>query len=87
MKTFHIFLFASFFVLASHAQEGALAPVEENVTIITSDELTFESARNYAIFEKNVVVKDPQLDLTCDVMEVFFTKETTSNASSPRVKC
>ena len=52
------------------------APAEENVTVITSEQLTFESKRNYALFEGDVSVRDPEIDMDCDVMEVFFNEKS-----------
>ena len=48
--------------LAAVAAERSL-PEEleagQDVTVITSEKLTFDYGKNYAVFEENVVVSDP----------------------------
>lgn len=56
---------------------SAQAPVstlatEDNLTVITSDKLTFDYQKQYALFEKNVVVVDPEMRLYADRMTVRF---------------
>jgi lipopolysaccharide export system protein LptA len=45
---------------------------EEDLTVITSEKLTFEYQKHYAVFEQNVVVTDPELKLLSDKLTVFF---------------
>ncbi len=49
----------------------AAAP-EEDVTVITSDRLTFDYKKKFAQFEQNVVVTDPEMQLAADRLLVFF---------------
>lgn len=44
----------------------------EDVTEITSDRLTFDYGKNYAVFENNVVVTDPSMRLVSDKLAVWF---------------
>lgn len=45
---------------------------EEEVTIITSDKLTADYKQHFAIFDGNVVVTDPQMQLTAEKLTVTF---------------
>lgn len=45
------------------------------VTVITSDKLTFDYEKRFALFEDNVVVTDPELKLTCETMTVRFGED------------
>jgi len=45
---------------------------EEEVTIITSDQLTADYKQHYALFDGNVVVTDPQMQLTSEKLTVTF---------------
>jgi lipopolysaccharide transport protein LptA len=49
--------------------------VEEGITIITSERLTFDYLKNYAIFERDVVVVDQSMRLTTDRLAVWFDDE------------
>jgi lipopolysaccharide transport protein LptA len=44
-------------------------------TIITSERLVYDYKRAIAVFEENVVVRDPQMTLTSDRMNVIFDAE------------
>jgi lipopolysaccharide transport protein LptA len=55
-----------------HAAEAEL---EEGVTVITSERLTFDYLKNYAVFERDVVVVDPSMRLTTDRLAVWFDEE------------
>lgn len=48
-----------------------------NRTTITSSKLTFDYKRSIAIFEGNVVVRDPQIDIDADRLIVQFNKDNT----------
>ena len=45
---------------------------DEEVTIITSDKLTADYKQHYALFDGNVVVTDPQMQLTAEKLTVSF---------------
>lgn len=45
---------------------------DTDVTVITSDKLTFDYVRQFAHFEQNVVVVDPQMKIFADNMMVRF---------------
>jgi lipopolysaccharide export system protein LptA len=50
----------------------AADPAEADLTVITSEKLTFDYAKHYAIFEQNVVVTDPEMKILADKLTVFF---------------
>ena len=59
------------------ASVGAKAPTAadpqtDNLTVITSDRLTFDYQKQFALFDKNVVVVDPEMRLYADRMTVRF---------------
>ena len=66
--------------VAAYAQgQGAAAPgaastlaAGEDLTVITSDRLTFDYKNHFALFEVNVVVVDPQMKIFADKMTVNF---------------
>lgn len=55
------------------AEEGG-AEVTGNLTVITSERLLFDYKKQYALFEEDVVVTDPELKLTADTMTVRFNE-------------
>ena len=58
-----------------YTQDAADASSGEEVTIVTSDHLTYDAQAQFALFEKNVVVTDPQLQLTSDELKLIFDDE------------
>lgn len=55
------------------AAAAALAQqAEEDLTVITSERLTFDYKKKFALFEENVVVVDPQMKIFADKMTVLF---------------
>ena len=55
--------------------QAAKAPsATEDLTVITSDKLTFDYKKHYALFEDNVVVVDPQMKLMSERMTVTFNE-------------
>ena len=62
-------------VPAACAQEEVQAPAAGatgDVTVITSDRLTFDYDKHFAVFERNVVVTDPDMQLAADKLTVQF---------------
>lgn len=56
----------------SLAQTAAKTPASD-LTVITSDKLTFDYPNHFALFDGNVVVVDPQMTLYADKMTVLFS--------------
>jgi lipopolysaccharide export system protein LptA len=57
---------------AAAARAQGPAADDDNLTVITSDRLTFDYQKQFALFEKNVVVVDPEMRLYADRMTVRF---------------
>lgn len=60
---------AGMFTASAQTEAGAAA----DLTVITSDKLTFDYAQRFALFDGNVVVVDPQMKLYADKMTVVFS--------------
>lgn len=58
--------------VAGFAQAKNKANSSSEVTVITSERLTFDYLKQYALFEKDVVVVDPQMKIFADKMTVRF---------------
>lgn len=54
---------------------GFAQQAEEAVTVITSDKLTFDYKKQYALFEGSVVVTDPSMQLSADNMIIKFSAD------------
>lgn len=54
---------------AGDAEGGASL---DAVTVITSEKLTFDYKKQYALFENNVIVTDPEMQLAADRLTVIF---------------
>lgn len=48
----------------------------ENVTVITSERMVYDSQNQSAVFEENVVVTDPKLKLSSDKLTVEFDESS-----------
>jgi lipopolysaccharide export system protein LptA len=57
---------------ASAAGEKGGGLSAEAVTVITSEKLTFDYKKQYALFETNVLVTDPEMQLAADRLTVLF---------------
>jgi len=44
--------------------------------VITSDRLNYDAQKQFALFERNVVVNDPSLKMKCDKMTVRFNAKS-----------
>jgi lipopolysaccharide transport protein LptA len=68
-------------------QPAKAAAKEEDVTVITSDRLTFDYKKKFAQFEQNVIVTDPEMQLAADRLLVFFDEngKATSLKAEGRV--
>ena len=58
---------------AAWVAEGATAEEAADLTVITSDKLTFDYQQHFAYFQDNVVVVDPEMKLFADRMTVTFS--------------
>jgi len=46
-----------------------------DVTVVTSDRLTFDYKKRYALFEHNVMVTDPEMQLAADQLMITFNED------------
>ena len=65
--------------LTLSAWQGVASELDEDFTIdqatatvITSERLTFDQSEHYALFEENVIVRDPSLRMRADRLTVIF---------------
>lgn len=63
---------------------GLWAASQDGSTVVTSEKLTYDSLKQYALFEENVVVEDPQMNLKADKLTLFF--DETGAAKSIRAE-
>ena len=62
---------------APAATKELKADAGEDVTVITSDRLTFDYKQKFALFEEHVVVTDPQMQITSDKLTAIFDANNT----------
>lgn len=53
---------------------------DSDVTVITSEKLTFDYIKQYAFFEKDVVVVDPRMKIFADTMMVKFDENNRAKS-------
>jgi lipopolysaccharide transport protein LptA len=46
-----------------------------DVTVVTSDKLTFDYKKRFAVFEHNVIVNDPQMQMAADRLMIYFNED------------
>jgi len=59
----------------TRAAETEPAGGVEDVTVITSDRLTFDARNRFALFEYNVLVTDPKMQMAADKLTVSFDEK------------
>ena len=83
MKRFRMIVFAAWIgaVCSGRAADPAAAPGKDaelenggDVTVVTSDRLTFDYKKRYALFEHNVIVTDPKMQLAADRLTIYFNE-------------
>jgi len=62
------------------AEKKAATESSSDVTVITSEKLTFDYLKQYAYFEKDVVVVDPQMKIYADTMMVIFSDDNKAKS-------
>lgn len=67
-------------VLGEEVEETASLESDNEVTVVTSERLTYDAHKRYALFENNVVVTDPQLQLTSDKLTLRFDENGQARA-------
>lgn len=56
------------------AEPSKTKDVIEKITVVTAERLTFDYNKGYALFEENVLVVDPDMQLECDRLTITFNK-------------
>ena len=59
---------------AALADDGQSLEASPSATVITADKLTFDYLQKFALFENNVVVNDPRLQLRANKLTIIFTE-------------
>jgi lipopolysaccharide export system protein LptA len=59
---------------AALADDGQSLEASPDATVVTADKLTFDYIKKFALFENNVVVNDPRLQLSANRLTIIFTE-------------
>ena len=78
--TWHCLTLAALLLAGRPAQaaledDGRSLEASEQATVITSDKLTFDYIQRFALFENNVQVNDPRMQMTADRLTIIFTED------------
>ena len=60
---------------AALEDDGRSLEASPNATVVTADKLTFDYIKKFALFENNVVVNDPRLQLSANRLTIIFTED------------
>jgi lipopolysaccharide export system protein LptA len=60
---------------AAMEDNGQSLEASPNATVITADKLTFDYIKKFALFENNVLVNDPRLQLSANRLTIVFTED------------
>ncbi len=60
---------------AALADDGRSLEASPTATVVTADKLTFDYIKQFALFENNVLVNDPRLQLSANRLTIIFTEE------------
>ena len=59
---------------AALEDDGRSLEAAPDATVVTSDKLTFDYLKKFALFEGRVLVNDPRLQLSADRLTIVFTE-------------
>ena len=59
---------------AAMEDDGRSLEAAPDATVVTSDKLTFDYLKKFALFEGRVLVNDPRLQLSADRLTIVFTE-------------
>lgn len=62
-------------VWAAQDEKSGSSTDVTKVTVVTAERLTFDYKKGFAIFENNVLVTDPDMQLACDRLTITFDKD------------
>ena len=60
---------------AALEDDGRALEASATATVVTADKLTFDYIKKFAVFDGNVVVNDPRLQLSSDKLTIVFTED------------
>jgi len=60
---------------ASLKDDGHSLEASPEATVVTADKLTFDYIKKFALFENNVLVNDPRLQLSANRLTIIFTED------------
>ena len=60
---------------AEMADDGQSLEASPDATVVTADKLTFDYIQKFALFENNVQVNDPRLQLSANRLTIVFTED------------
>ena len=60
---------------AAMADDGQSLEASPDATVVTADKLTFDYIQKFALFENNVQVNDPRLQLSANRLTIVFTED------------
>jgi lipopolysaccharide transport protein LptA len=60
---------------AALEDDGRSLEASPDATVITSDKLTFDYIKKFALFENNVVVNDPRMQMSANRLTIVFTED------------
>lgn len=60
---------------AALEDDGRALEASPDATVVTADKLTFDYIKQFALFEGNVVVNDPRLQLSANKLWITFTED------------
>ena len=55
--------------------DGRSLEASPNATVVTADKLTFDYAKKFALFENNVQVNDPRMQLSANRLTIVLTED------------
>lgn len=60
---------------AALEDDGRSLEASPTATVVTADKLTFDYIKKFALFENNVLVNDPRLQLSANRLTLIFTED------------
>ena len=72
---------------AAMEDDGRSLEASPDATVVTADKLTFDYIQKFALFENNVQVNDPRLQLSANRLTIVFRRTAVPRRSRPRARC
>ena len=60
---------------AALEDDGRALEASDDATVITADKLTFDYIKKFALFENNVVVNDPRMQMSASRLTIVFDED------------